>query len=159
MKHRQTAKLIASILIPQVAGALGAIVTAPAISAWYAALDKPGFTPPGWLFGPAWTLLYLLMGIALYLVWREPRRDGPKKQALAAFAAQLVLNTAWSFIFFGLKAPGPALAEIIVLWVAIAATIVLFRRVSRPAALLMLPYIFWVTFATALNYEIWRFNG
>lgn len=136
---------------------MGALTTAPAIPGWYRGLEKPGFNPPAWVFGPAWTLLYLLMGIALFLVWQKRRSRG-KNAAIAAFAVQLALNIAWSYIFFGFKAPGPAFAEIIVLWAAIFLTIVLFRRVSRPAGIMLIPYIVWVTFAAALNYAIWKLN-
>lgn len=125
---------------------------------WYRALDKPPWTPPGWVFGPAWTLLYLSMGVAAWLVWRE---RGVQRAALplAVFGLQLVLNGLWSWLFFGLRRPGLALAEIAVLWAAIAATVAVFWGVRPLAGALLLPYLGWVTFATALNAEIWRRNA
>mgnify|MGYP002152814563 CR=1 FL=1 len=155
---KEVAKLFVSVGASFLAGAVGSIFTAPAITGWYEMLEKPALNPPSWVFGPAWTTLYLLMGIAAFLVWRRGfgRRD--VKIALLAFAVQLVLNAIWSILFFGLRSPGWALAEIIVLWAAIITTTILFRRVSRPAAYLMLPYILWVAFAAYLNWAIWTLN-
>lgn len=140
------------------AGGLGGLVTTPAIPTWYAQLEKPAWTPPGWLFGPAWTTLYLLMAVAAWLVWRRGGFAG-QRRPLTLFLVQLALNAAWSFLFFGLRNPGLGLAEIVVLWAMIVATLLAFRRVSTAAALLLVPYLLWVTFATALNFEIWRLNG
>lgn len=124
--------------------------------AWYAGLAKPAWTPPNWLFGPAWTTLYLLMALAAWKVWIAVRRvDG----ALLLYLVQLVLNALWSWLFFGLQRPDLALANIVVLWLLILATIVLFWRRDRLAGALMLPYLAWVGFATALNLAIWRLNG
>ena len=155
---RDSLKLIISLAVPQVVGLTGALATASGVRDWYPALAKPGFTPPGWVFGPAWTLLYLLMGIALWLVWREADRGDNVRPALVAFAVQLALNALWSFVFFGLRMPGAALAEIILLWGAILLTIVQFRKVSRLAALLLVPYWLWVSFAAVLNASIWLLN-
>ncbi|MFI6264650.1 TspO/MBR family protein [Micromonospora sp. NPDC051006] len=124
-------------------------------SAEYAALIRPSWAPPGWLFGPVWTVLYALVAVAGWLVWR---RVGPGP-ALWAWIVQLVLNAAWTPLFFGAGRYGLAFAEIIVLWLAIGVTVALFARVSRAAVLLMLPYWAWVTFAAALNLAIWRLNG
>jgi benzodiazapine receptor len=134
-------------------GALVGAVTAGGESAWYASLDKPPWTPPGWVFAPVWTALYAAMGVAAWLVWR---RGSWRAQAtpLAAFLVQLALNFAWSLIFFGLQRPGWALADIAALWVLIAVTIRLFARVDRRAAWLLAPYLAWVTFAMALNGSI-----
>lgn len=155
---RTVAGLFISILIAQVPGLLGAYATAASVRTWYPTLDKPWFTPPNWLFGPAWTTLYTLMGIAAYLVWRQGWSEGAVKLALVAYTAQLLLNAAWSPVFFGLQAPLPGLVVIVLLWVAIVVSIVWFFRVSNAAAWLMVPYLLWVTYATALNFEIWRLN-
>jgi benzodiazapine receptor len=126
--------------------------------AWYQELAKPTWTPPAWLFGPVWFVLYVTIGVAAWLVWRRARfAEAPA--AWLAWGAQLALNGAWSWIFFGLRAPGPALIEIAVLWLAILATIVAFHRLRPVAAALLLPYLAWVGFATALNAAIWRLNG
>ena len=143
--------LVAAIAICQGAGILGSLVTIPAISGWYQTLVKPGFSPPNFLFGPVWTLLYFLMGISLYLVWI---RTGNLKW----FWLQLILNSLWSFLFFGLKSPGLAFVEIVFLWLAILMTIKSFIKVHRPAAYLLYPYLTWVSFAAILNFAIWILN-
>ena len=124
---------------------------------WYAGLQKPSWNPPSWLFGPAWSLLYILMAVAAWLVWRE---GGWKAQgsALRLFLLQWFLNALWTPLFFGLHRPGLAFAEIILLWLAIAATLWSFWRVRKLAGLLLVPYLAWVTFATVLNFTIWRLN-
>jgi len=155
---RDSVKLVVSLAIPQVVGITGALATAGGVRDWYPTLVKPGFTPPGWVFGPAWTLLYLLMGVALWLVWREAGRNERARPALFAFTVQLILNGLWSFVFFGLRMPGAALAEILLLWAAILFTMARFREVSRLATLLLVPYWLWVSFATVLNASIWLLN-
>jgi len=125
---------------------------------WYAQLVKPAWTPPSWLFGPVWTLLYLTIGVSGWMVWRRAGLSGARA-AFVVFAAQLVLNAAWSWLFFGLQRPGLALVEIALLWLSIAATAELFRRVDARAGALLLPYLAWVGFAAALNAELWRLNG
>lgn len=145
------------------AGAIGGIATAPAIPGWYASLSKPDFTPPNWVFGPAWTALYIMMGISAYLVYEERcRAKGAgllaANNALALFGAQLALNILWSLLFFGMHSPLYGLACIMALWLAIAATIWKFYPISRNAALLLVPYILWVSFASALNYYVWMLN-
>ena len=147
-----------AILVPQAAGGIGALFTAPEIGRWYASLTWPAYTPPDWAFGPVWTVLFLLMGIAAFLVWRKGLTDGRVQVALAAFIIQLVLNTLLSFLFFGMHSPALALIEIVLLWIAIAATIFFFYRISRPAAYLLAPYTLWVTFAAYLNYQFWILN-
>lgn len=149
---------LASILVCQGAGVLGSVFTAPAIPTWYAGLKKPPFNPPDWIFAPVWTTLFLLMGISLYLVWSKETLGKSKKAAVAAFAIQLALNSLWSFLFFGLRAPLFGLLEIVVLWLFILLTLLLFYRLSRPAAFLLLPYLVWVSFATALNYALFALN-
>lgn len=152
------AKLLSSILACQLAGALGAVFTRSAIPSWYAGLKKPAFTPPGWLFAPMWITLYLLMAVAAYLVWRKGLTHPGVRPALAAFVVQLLLNALWSPVFFGLRAPLAGAVVIVLLGLAIVLTIVLFWKISRPAALLLLPYILWVSLATALNISICLLN-
>ena len=125
---------------------------------WYASLAKPSWTPPGWLFGPVWTALYAMMGVAAWRLWRARGRTSGADGALVLFGTQLALNFAWTPVFFGMRAPGAALAVIVVLWALIAATIAASWRVDRAAGVLLVPYLAWVTFATALNAAIWRLN-
>lgn len=155
---RRIVKLIASIIICQLAGAVGLIFTTPAISTWYAGLEKPWFNPPNWLFAPVWITLYLLMGIALFLVWDKGLGKKNVKASINMFAIQLVLNALWSLIFFGLRLPLYALIEIILLWMAILATIIMFYRIDRRAGIILLPYIIWVSIAMLLNLYIWILN-
>ena len=135
-------------------GGIAGFATSQSVVDWYPTLNKPAWTPPGWLFGPVWTLLYVMMAVAAWLVWRA----GDARQALGIFALQLALNMAWSFLFFGAKSPISGLVCIVLLWAAILATIVAFRRKSSVAAALMLPYLAWVSFATALNGAIVALN-
>jgi tryptophan-rich sensory protein len=122
---------------------------------WYALLEKPSWNPPGWVFGPVWTILYILMGVAVWLVWKSRGFSG----AVYLFLAQLALNALWSYLFFGINRPGLAFLEILVLWVLILATMLAFRRVSTTAGALMVPYLLWVSFASVLNYALWRLNA
>lgn len=156
-KH-QLAVLAALCAACLLAGLLGGLSTAPAIEGWYRQLERPSWTPPDWVFAPAWTVLYLTMAVAAWLVWRRAGRPG-RELALVLFAIQLTLNAAWSPLFFGARLPGVALVDIALLWIAIVATIAAFARVARPAAWLMVPYVLWVTFAAALNTAIWRMNA
>ena len=137
---------------------LGSVFTTPSIPTWYASLVKPSWTPPSWVFGPVWSLLYIMMALAAWLVWR---RDGltPAVIPITLFLVQLALNGTWSILFFGLHKPGAAFAEIIVLWGAILATLVAFWRCVRAAGWLMVPYLAWVTFAAVLNYALWQLNA
>ena len=125
---------------------------------WYQSLVKPAWTPPSWLFGPVWTLLYGMMAAAAWLVWKRHGFSGALVP-LAVFVVQLVLNAIWSWLFFGLHRPGLAFAEIVLLWLAIGATLVLFWRIERPAGTLLVPYLAWVSFAAVLNLALWRLNG
>ncbi|HUS47839.1 MAG TPA: TspO/MBR family protein [Phycisphaerae bacterium] len=125
---------------------------------WYQALAKPSFTPPGWVFGPVWTILYASMGVAAWMVWRKAGLAGGAI-ALTLFAVQLVFNGAWSVLFFGLHNVAAAFVDIVLLWLAIAATLVAFWRISTPAGALMLPYLAWVSFAAVLNGVLWRMNA
>ena len=124
---------------------------------WYQSLRRPPLTPPSWLFGPVWTLLYLAIAIAAFLVWRAPERSSVGL-GLGLWAAQLVLNALWSYLFFGLHRPDLAFADIVALWLVILATTVGFWRVSTVAGVLLLPYLAWVAFAAALNLQLWRLN-
>lgn len=150
-------KLVVSIALPFAAGAIGSYFTIPSIETWYATLNKPSFSPPDYIFGPVWTILYLLMGISLYLVWNSSRTKG-KQYAIKMFLIQIVLNATWSVVFFGLHNPLFAFINIIVLWVAIYLTIRSFYEISKFAAYLLYPYLFWVTFATILNLAIVLLN-
>ncbi len=153
----QGAVLVLCIAVCFAAAAIGAAFTNPNVPGWYANLDKPAWTPPNRVFGPVWSFLYLLMGISAWQVWR---RTGLRAAAvpLALFGIQLLLNAAWSGLFFGLRSPGAALIDILLLWCAILATMVAFRRRSALAGWLMLPYLAWVSFAVALNVAIWNLN-
>ncbi len=160
MRSKDIVGLIFWVGICLVVGWIGARVTAPALADWYRPLAKPDWTPPDIAFPIVWTALYVLMGVAAWLVWRrsvggnDPRRWVP----LVIFIVQLALNSLWSLLFFGLHSPGLGLVEILVLLLAIVATIVAFRRVSPTAAWLLLPYLLWVGYATALNFAVWRMN-
>lgn len=136
---------------------VGGLITSSSIPGWYDTLAKPSWTPPNWVFGPAWTLLYVLMALAAWLVWRQ-RERAPVRAALIAWWVQLGLNFLWTVLFFGLRQPLPALVEIVVLLAAIAVTIVLFHRVRKIAAALLLPYVAWVGFALSLNAGIVALN-
>jgi len=149
-------KLIASLVIPFVAGAIGNLATLPNIPTWYADLEKPLFNPPNFVFGPVWSVLYLLMGISLYLVWTTKAKG--KAAAYIAFTAQLVLNTAWSLLFFGLHSPELGILVILLLIGAIVTTIINFYRFSKPAAYLLVPYLLWVSFATYLTVGVALLN-
>ncbi len=150
--------LIITVAICLAAGVIGSFFTTPHIPTWYADLNKPWFTPPSWVFGPVWTILYILMGISLFLVLREDWERRDVQIGTAVFGIQLVLNILWSYLFFGLRSPLYGLIGIVALWIAILATIVWFFRISRPAAILLVPYIAWVSIATALNYSIYVLN-
>ncbi len=150
--------LIISIMVCFGVAGLGSLSTNPSIEGWYAALQKPSWNPPNWVFGPVWSALYLMMAIAAWLVWRERGLSGASLP-LTLFAIQLLLNGLWSILFFGLHRPGLAFAEILVLWGAILATLVPFWRVTALAGVLLLPYFLWVTFAAFLNFTIWRMNS
>jgi len=150
-------KLLVSLAICFAAEGAGGLFTAQSVGTWYLTLQKPAFTPPGWLFGPVWTLLYLLMGLSLYLIWNA-RDTGAKKPAIVLFTVQLILNISWSLAFFGMQSIIGGLMIIVSLWLAIGLTIYRFLRISRLAAGLLIPYLVWVSFATILNHALWRLN-
>ena len=151
-------KLISSIVICQAAGVIGSLFTTPAIPTWYASIEKPSFTPPNSLFGPVWTMLFLLMGIAIFLVWREGLSDRNVRNTFTLFIVQLVLNVLWSAAFFGLRSPLAGLVVIIVLWAAILLTIIRFFAISTTAGALLIPYIAWVSYAAVLNGALYILN-
>lgn len=153
-----TLKLIVSIVIAELAGVIGSIFTASAIPTWYASLVKPALNPPSWVFGPVWIVLYALMGIAAFFVWNKGWDRKDVRRALFVFGLQLVFNTTWSIVFFGFQNPGWALVNIIALWCLIIWTMILFYKISRSAMWLLVPYIFWVSFALYLNFSIWMLN-
>ena len=158
MKVNNTSKLIVAIVVSELAGVIGSLFTFSSVTSWYAGIVKPALNPPSWVFGPVWTILYLWLGIAAFLIWRNGWEKKEVRAALGVFFIQLVLNASWSVIFFGLQDPGAALLEIIFLWLAIIATIAAFSKISRPAVWLLVPYILWVSLAAYLNYSIWILN-
>ncbi|HUV75613.1 MAG TPA: TspO/MBR family protein [Dehalococcoidales bacterium] len=151
-------KLIVSLVACQCAGLIGSVFTMKAIPTWYATLEKPVFTPPNWLFAPAWGTLYLLMGIAAFIIWRRGLENIQVRRALLIFLVQLILNALWSVVFFGFESPIYGFIVIVGLWIAILFTILEFSRISTAAMVLLLPYILWVSFASALNASIWILN-
>jgi tryptophan-rich sensory protein len=155
--HHPWIGLVFFLLVCLAAGGIGGWFTSASVSTWYPTLRKPEWNPPAWVFGPVWTTLYLMMGTAAWRVWRARSFQGAAP-GLGLFGLQLVLNTLWSIVFFGLRAPGAAFFELALLWLAILATTLQFRRIDPVAAWLMVPYLAWVTFAGALNFTIWRMN-
>lgn len=151
-------KLILCIVACELAGASGAIFTSPAISGWYATIQKPPFNPPNWIFAPVWTFLFFLMGISLYLILEKNLKERIVKNALMIFIGQFILNIGWSVLFFGLKRPFESFLEIIFLWLAILMMIIQFNKIDKKAAFLMIPYLLWVSFAAFLNLSIWILN-
>jgi benzodiazapine receptor len=152
-------KLVASIVLAQGAGIIGSLFTADAVRTWYVALDKPLFSPPNWVFAPVWTILYTFMGLALYLVWTRHVGGMRRVWWMRLFLVHLVLNAAWSILFFGQQMLAGALVDIAILWLFIVVLIGLAATFEKRAAALLVPYLLWVSFAAALNYELWRLNG
>ncbi|MDI6851650.1 MAG: tryptophan-rich sensory protein [bacterium] len=150
-------KLLISVAIPLLVGFIGSLFTSSSVNTWYKEINRPSFTPPSWLFAPAWTLLFILMGLAFYYVWLNNFGHN-RTLVIGIFALQLVLNLLWSLLFFGLRSPLTALIEIVVLWFVILLNIILFFRVSRVAGYLLVPYLLWVTFATVINLAIYLLN-
>ena len=149
--------LLVFILITLFAGFIGSLFTTPSIASWYAFINKPSFSPPNWLFAPVWSLLYILMGIAAFLIWQK--RDNLKtKPALMFYGIQLILNTFWSIIFFGMHNPGLAFLEIIILWTFILITLIKFYKINKTSGILFIPYLIWVSFASILNFAVWMLN-
>ncbi len=150
--------ILAFVLICELAGIIGSVFTTPSIPGWYAALAKPPFNPPNWVFAPVWTTLYALMGISAYLVYEKGSRRKEVRKALAIFGGQLLLNMLWSIVFFGAHMILGAAIIIVFLWGMIVASIWLFFRISKPAAYLLAPYLLWVSFATVLNISLYVLN-
>jgi benzodiazapine receptor len=148
-------RLLISVLISSSAGFIGGFFTSSSVSTWYVDLAKPSFNPPSWVFGPVWTLLYVLMGVALYLVWINKKKN---KIAFTLFGVQLFLNALWSILFFGLRSPLLAFVEIILLWFAILYMILIFYKINKNSAYLLIPYILWVSFAAVLNFFLFYLN-
>ena len=157
MNQTNIIKLIVSIALPLLVGGVAGVFTAEAIPEWYASLNQPSFNPPNWVFGPVWTTLYIIMGVSFFMVWRIEKSE-VRNRAFAAFFIQLFLNFLWSFFFFYLKNIGLALSEIILLWVSIAVMIYTFYRVKPVLAYTNIPYLLWVSFATALNAAYFSLN-
>ncbi|MDO8576853.1 MAG: TspO/MBR family protein [Candidatus Daviesbacteria bacterium] len=148
-------KLLLFIAICEGAGLIGSAFTFSAIPGWYVTLNKPAFNPPNNIFGPVWTMLYLLMGISVYLIWVSGKKS---REVLRLFWIHLFFNVTWSIMFFGFKSPILGLINILTLWVLIVVVIYKFWKINRTAGLLLLPYLGWVSFATFLNYNIWLLN-
>jgi tryptophan-rich sensory protein len=151
-------KFIVAVSLPLVLGAFAGYFTAGSVNGWYNTINKPSFNPPNWIFAPVWTTLYVMMGIAFYIVWIKVEQNKIKTKAIIFYFIQLILNFCWSVIFFYAAEPGWAFIEILLLWSMIAATIIKFAKISKPAAWLMAPYIVWVSFAAVLNFSIWWLN-
>ena len=151
-------KLIISVFIPLTIGAVSGFFTASSVKDWFVTLNKPSFNPPSWLFAPVWTILYIMMGISFYIIWKSHAKLDKRYTGYTYYWIQLALNFLWSFLFFYYRRPDLALIDIILLFIMIASTVFSFRKVSKTAAWLLAPYLCWVAFATALNFEIWRLN-
>jgi tryptophan-rich sensory protein len=155
---KKAAGIVVAIAVCELAGVIGSVFTTPSIPGWYAGIAKPSFNPPNWIFAPVWTLLYAMMGLAAYIVYEKGFTRPEVKKALAVFAAQLFFNTLWSIVFFGAHMILGAAVVIVLLWAMILAAIFLFRKISKAAAYLLVPYILWVSFATVLNVSFYVLN-
>ncbi len=157
MKEIKWPLLLICIAIPLVSGSLSGLAIADHISSWYSTLNKPSFNPPNYLFGPVWSVLYILMGIGLYLILQTPK-SAMRTKSIVLFAVQLILNLSWSFIFFNAQSPFAALIIIGILWIAILMMMIYFHTLSPIASYLQIPYLLWVSFASVLNAAIWLLN-
>jgi tryptophan-rich sensory protein len=159
MSGKSVARLLVACGVSMAAGFIGSFTAmGDGFTVWYSTIEKPGFTPPNWVFGPVWTILYLLMGVAAFLVWQKGVQLRAVRIALGWFLVQLVLNALWTPVFFGLHQIGWAFAVIVLLWVAIVVVMYCFSRISQTGAVLLVPYLLWVSFATILNGAIWWLN-
>jgi len=149
--------LMLFLLVCQLPGLIGSYFTVSSIPVWYAGLNKPWFNPPNFLFGPVWFMLYVMMGVSFFMIWNTAA-EFQKKTAVIIFSIQLVLNALWSIIFFGMKNPGLAFFEIVVLWLFILLSIITFHPLSKKASYILIPYLLWVSYASVLNFAIWRLN-
>lgn len=154
-RKNQWLVLAGFILVPLAVGMIGGLATAPSIESWYRTIAKPDWTPPDWVFGPVWTILYIMMGVAAWLVWKTRDRVAP---AMALFGVQLALNLAWSLLFFGARSPGLAMIEVVFLWTSVLLTMLAFFGRQSTAGWLFVPYLAWVSFAAMLNFAIWSMN-
>lgn len=151
-------KFVISIVVCQATGLAASIFTRESVTTWYRILNKPSFNPPDWLFAPVWITLYALMGISLYLVWRKGFSFKEVQYSLGIFLVQLIVNSLWSFVFFGSRSISGGLIVIIILWVLILITILSFYKISSASAFILIPYLLWVTYAAILNISIWQLN-
>lgn len=151
-------KFLLCVVGAELIGASGAIFTASSVNGWYSTINKPSFSPPNWVFGPVWTLLFFMMGVSIYLILEKDLKDRMVKTAVLLFVGQFALNVLWSFLFFGLQKPLDAFIDIVVLWFAILLTIIQFNKIDKRAAFLLVPYLLWVSFASVLNLSIWILN-
>jgi tryptophan-rich sensory protein len=158
MRKKDLIKLLISISAVVAAGAIGSVITSSSVTTWYVSLPKPSFNPPSWVFGPVWTVLFLLMAIAAYLIWKKGWKRPEVRVALSLYSAQLVLNVLWTVLFFGYHNLAAAYVEIIILWFVIFLTMEFFRDISKTAAWLLLPYLLWVAFAAVLTFSIWNIS-
>jgi tryptophan-rich sensory protein len=156
-KMKNYHKFIISLGLPLLVGFIGSLFTAQSVNTWYRTLKKPSFTPPNWLFAPAWTLLFILMGVAFYLIWQKDFGSRPRPY-ITIYALQLFFNLLWSFFFFTLRNPLLSFCEIIILWFLILLNTIVFFKVSRIAGFLLIPYLLWVTFAGFLNFFLYVLN-
>ena len=156
--YKKVLKFIISIIICQSAGIFGSLFTFEAVPDWYITLEKPFFAPPNWIFGPVWIILYYLMGVSLYIVWKDELKSKTRNVFFVVFAIQLILNALWSLLFFGLKSPLLGLIDILILDVMLVVTIFYAKRVSKYAAMLLIPYMVWIIIASVLNYAIMVLN-
>ena len=156
--YKKVLKFIISIIICQSAGIFGSLFTFEAVPDWYITLEKPFFAPPNWIFGPVWIILYFLMGVSLYIVWKDELKSKTRNVFFVVFAIQLILNALWSLLFFGLKSPLLGLIDILILDVMLVVTIFYAKRVSKYAAMLLIPYMVWIIIASVLNYAIMVLN-
>lgn len=158
MKFKKPVLLLLSLLVTFLTAWIGSSVTFPSIASWYVNLTKPAFSPPNWLFGPVWTVLYIMMATSLYLIWREGFKKNGVRYGVILFFIHLILNASWSIVFFGFRDPRSSLIVISGLWIMIVYLISLFTRINKTAGLLLVPYLLWVSFATVLNYSVWILN-
>jgi tryptophan-rich sensory protein len=158
MRTKKLILAMLSVILCEIAGALGSIAVLRSVTTWYVLLNKPGFAPPNWVFGPVWLILYALIGLSAYMVWEKGKRKRYTRPTLNMFSEQLALNGIWPILFFGMRSTLYGLIDIILLWFAIIVTMVKFYKISKKAAALFFPYLLWVTFAMVLNFYIWRLN-
>jgi len=157
MNKTLTLKFLVSIILPLSLGAIAGMFTSQSVPEWYATLNRPSFNPPNWIFGPVWTTLYILMGISFFLIWKQ-EASKVRNRAILIFLLQLLLNFAWSFIFFYFNMIGLALVEIILLWISIVMMLIVFYKIKPTASYINIPYLLWVTFATVLNASYYFLN-